>query len=217
MVRTSPAPDAAAPRLLVAVGLSLTLHALIAVSLGRQPGSGGNGLGSALESPPLMARLAAAVTDPEAAIAVVPAPAAETLPTPQIAAAAAPALSPENTSSGATGSGGVYYFKASELDRRPFPLNRIEVPPPESAAALAGAVMIRLRISESGRVDDAQIVMSTGIAEFEAAALREFRGARFHPGYRASVAVRSEMLIEVTLRPPQGAATAGTLPAAQAN
>lgn len=215
MVRTSRAPDAAAPRLLVAVGLSLALHALIAVSFGRQPGSGGNGLDSATESPPLVARLAAAMAAPEAAVPVIPAPAAETLPPPQASAASAP--SPESASSGATGTGGAYYFKASELDRRPFPLNRIEVPPPESAAALAGAVMIRLRISESGRVDDAQIVMSTGIAEFEAAALREFKGARFHPGYRANVAVRSEMLIEVTLRPPQGAAAAGTLPAAQAN
>jgi TonB family protein len=215
MVRTSPAPDAATPRLLVAVGLSLALHALIAISLGRQPGSGGKGLDSALQSPPLMARLAAVVSAPEAAVAVIPAPAAETLPPPQIAAAADPAPSPENTPSGATGSGGVYYFKASELDRRPFPLGRIEVPPPESAAAQAGAVMIRLRISESGRVDDAQLVMSTGIAEFEAAALREFINARFHPGYRANVAVRSEMLIEVTLRPPQGAEAAAALSAAQ--
>jgi TonB family protein len=67
--------------------------------------------------------------------------------------------------------------------------------------------MLRLRISESGQVDDATIVMSTGIPEFEAAALQTFSGARFQPGYRANLPVRSEMLIEVTLQPPP--ATAG--------
>lgn len=105
--------------------------------------------------------------------------------------------------------GEIYYFKASELDRRPFPLERVEVPAPESAAALTGSVLLRLRISESGQVDDVSVVMSTGITEFEAEALQTFRGARFHPGYRANLPVRSEMLIEVTLKPPPAGAGPG--------
>jgi TonB family protein len=126
-------------------------------------------------------------------------------PAPETAESARPAAAtslPANNSAPA-GDGLVhYYFKTSELDRRPFPLTRIEVPTPESAEALSGSVMIRLRISERGRIEDAKIVMGTGIAEFEAAALREFSQAQFHPGYRANLPVRSEMLIEVTLKPP---------------
>lgn len=202
--------DDGMPRLLLAVAVSLALHAAIAVSVSRQPG-GGDGLAAAPESPPLVARLAAVVSESVAPVPVTPAAPAETIPETRPAAAPSPAA---NTG-GETGSGeaGVYYFKSSELDRRPFPLQQIEVPVPESAAALAGAVMLRLRISESGRVDDAKIVMSTGIAEFEEAALREFAGARFHPGYRAKLPVRSEMLIEVTLRPPPGNKVQAALPA----
>ena len=77
------------------------------------------------------------------------------------------------------------------------------MPVPESAVNQSGAVILRLRISETGRMDDAKIVMSTGIADFEAAALREFLSARFHPGYRGNLPVRTEMTIEVTLSPPK--------------
>jgi len=202
--------DHGMPRLLFAVGISLALHAAIALSISRQPGNG-DGMGAAAPSPPLVARLAAMVSESVTSVPVTPAAPADTLPETNLAVVAP---SPANAGSG-TGSGesGAYYFKSSELDRRPFPLQQIEVPAPESATALAGAVMLRLRISESGRIDDAKIVMSTGIAEFEEAALREFAGARFHPGYRANVPVRSEMLIEVTLRPPPDKAAQGALPA----
>jgi len=190
--------EAGVRRLWVAAGLSLALHAAIVVSVQRQPG-GEPPLG-AQATAPLMARLATAVSD-----AVLPAaeqPIAAVPETAEPARPAAAAASPLANNSTPAGDGSVHYFKTSELDRRPFPLTRIEVPPPESAEALAGSVMIRLRISERGRVEDAKIVMGTGIAEFEAAALREFSQAQFHPGYRANLPVRSEMLIEVTLKPP---------------
>jgi len=192
---------AGARRLCVAAGLSIVLHAAVAVSVQRHPG-GDPPLGAEPGAVPLMARLATAVSDtvlPVAEQPVTPAPEVAESPRPAArhdVASLAPA-SPD-----ATGDGSVHYFKSSELERRPFPLTRIEVPTPESAEALAGSVMIRLRISERGRVEDAKIVMSTGITEFEAAALREFSQAQFHPGYRANLPVRSEMLIEVTLRPP---------------
>ncbi len=189
--------EAGARRLWVAAGLSVALHAAITVSVQRQPG-GEPPLQTGPATAPLMARLATAVSDavlPAEAIA----PAAETAETARLATAAD---SPAGNNSTPAGDGSVHYFKTSELDRRPFPLTRVEVPPPESADAVAGSVMIRLRISERGRVEDAKIVMGTGIAEFEAAALREFSQAQFHPGYRSNLPVRSEMLIEVTLRPP---------------
>jgi TonB family protein len=201
---------AGARRLWIAAGLSLALHAAIVVSVQRQ--SGGESLLQTEQSAPLMARLATAVSD-----AVLPAtepaiaPATETAATVRPATIHATAAALTNTDP--AGNGSVHYFKTSELDRRPFPLNRIEVPTPESAEAQAGSVMIRLRISERGRVEDAKIMMGTGIAEFEAAALHEFSRAQFYPGYRGNLPVRSEMLIEVTLRPPVADGKNGTTPA----
>lgn len=193
--------EAGARRLWVAAGLSLALHAAIVISVQRHPG-GESSPQEAQATAPLMARLATAVSDtvlPVAEPAV--APAAETAETPRPAPFNT-TTSPLAGNADPARDGSVHYFKTSELDRRPFPLTRIEVPAPESAEALAGSVMIRLRISERGRVEEAKIVMGTGIAEFEAAALREFSQAQFYPGYRSNLPVRSEMLIEVTLRPP---------------
>ncbi len=155
-------------------------------------------------SPPLIARLGALESQP-------PAPPETSAVKSMVIAADEPSSSePANpavkdTPASVKNPGDIYYFKASELERRPHPLERIEVPVPESAIALTGSVMLRLRISESGQVDDASIVMSTGITEFEEAALEVFSQARFRPGYRAKLPVRSEMLIEVTLQPPPSA------------
>lgn len=186
-------------RLLIAAGLSVALHAAIVLSLPRVPDGGAPPAENA--APPLIARLATAVTD-----AMLPAAVPPVTVTPETAVTPAPKplVSPATTANDApSGSESAhYYFKTAELDRRPFPLTRIDVPPPESATTETGSVMIRLRISERGRVEDAKIVMGTGIAEFEAAALREFSRTQFHPGYRGNLPVRSEMLIEVTLRPP---------------
>ncbi len=201
--------DDSMPRLLLAVGLSLLLHTALVISVGR-PAGGEGGSGAAVQAPPLIARLAAAVTDTVTSVPVMPDPVAAPAAELDMVAVTAPAATVAGDGGGAEGA---YYFKTSELDRRPFPLTRVEVPAPESEPSMAGAVTIRLRISESGRIDDARIMMSTGVREFEDAALREFKSAKFHPGYRASVPVRSEMLIEVTLRPEPGKAAPGILPA----
>ncbi len=193
--------DAGTRRLCVAAGLSVALHGTIAVSVQRYPGSGGaSPLTSERAAPPLIARLVTAVTDSalSTAIPVVPPPAEAAI---QNQPPGAVSLTTQARVAPA-GAGSTYYFKASELDRRPYPLFRIEVPPPESTAVDSGMVIIRLRISERGRVEDAKIITGTGAAEFEAAALREFSRADFRPGYRGNLPVRSEMLIEVTLHPP---------------
>lgn len=190
---------AGARRLWVAAGLSVVLHAAIVVSVQR-PSAGTSALPFETSAQPLIARLATAVSD--AVLPVVTTP--EVTPETGIAPLPAPInTSPASPPRDMPAETGIeHYFKATELDRRPFPLTRIEIQPPESTGVDAGSVMIRLRISESGRVDEAKIVIGTGITEFETTALREFSRTRFHPGYRDNLAVRSEMLIEVTLRPP---------------
>ncbi len=197
--------DAGTQRLWIAAGLSVAVHAAIAVSVQRHPGSGASPLTSEQTALPLFARLATALTDSvlPTATPMATAPAETTIqsiPAPRAASAAAQ-IDPAPAEAGSA-----YYFKSSELDRRPFPVKRIEVPVPESAANLSGAVILRLRISETGRIDDAKIVMGTGITDFETAALREFLNARFHPGYRGNLPVRAEMTIEVTLSPPKNTA-----------
>lgn len=197
------AVDVRVQRLCIAAAISAAVHLAAVISFGRGL-AGDNPFADYGSSPTtLIARLrtvepqSPAIPDSTGTLPVI---AADT-PVP-----ADPLPSTAETVRGVREPGEIYYFKASELDRRPFPLERVEIPPPESATALTGSVLLRLRISESGQVDDASIVMSTGIAEFEAAALRIFKDTGFHPGYRANLPVRSEMLIEVTLQPPPAGA-----------
>lgn len=191
-----------APPLWVAAGISLTLHAAIVLSVPRPTGNNGDSLSAtAAYATPLMARLATTATAAAANPMTLPpvkntSAASATFPTP------APQPAPLAPAAASAGTGTLYYFRTSELDRKPFPLTRIEVPAPASPEVSAGAVRLRLRISESGFVEDAKIVFGTGLAEFENAALREFTRARFQPGYRGNLPVRSEMLIEVNLHPP---------------
>lgn len=195
--------DVRLQRLCIAAAISVAVHLAAVLSFGRGL-AGDNPFADQGNSPTLIARLrtvapqSPAIPEYSGTLPVVH----SDTPVP-----ADPLPSAAESVSGVKNPGEIYYFKASELERRAFPLERIEIPPPDSPTALTGSVMLRLRISESGQVDDVSIVMSTGIAEFEAAALKTFKNARFHPGYRANLPVRSEMLIEVTLQPPP--ATAG--------
>ena len=191
--------DVRMQRLCIAAAISAAVHLSVALSVGRGlPGD--NPFADFGSSPTtLTARLRAAEPQspaiPEASGTLPVVPADTPVPADPLPAVA-------ESVNGVRNPGEIYYFTASELERRPFPLERIDIPAPESPSAVTGSIMLRLRISESGQVDDATIVMSTGIPEFEAAALQTFSGARFQPGYRANLPVRSEMLIEVTLQPP---------------
>jgi len=195
--------DVKVQRLCIAAAVSATMHMAILYTVSRGT-AGANPFSEQGNSLPLIARLGTLESQSPAP------PETSSVKSMVIAADAPPSSEPANptvkdTPASVKNPGDIYYFKASELDRRPHPLERIEVPVPESVVALSGSVMLKLRISESGQVDDASIVMSTGITEFEEAALEVFSQARFRPGYRAKLPVRSEMLIEVTLQPPPSA------------
>ena len=199
----TPLQQAGVRRLFVAAGLSIALHAAVAVSVQRGSVGGVSSLPTDA-APPLIARLASTASIVSDRVLPVAVP-EDTVVTPEIPNQARPAatVATVHAANGAASNAGtLHYFKTSELDRRPFPLARIDVPTPDSTDIETGSVLIRLRISERGRVEDAKIVTSTGFSEFETAALREFSRAHFYPGYRDNLPVRSEMLIEVTLRPP---------------
>ncbi|MFN7087795.1 MAG: energy transducer TonB [Burkholderiales bacterium] len=99
--------------------------------------------------------------------------------------------------------GSAYYYKPSELDRRPFPLSPIDL---QTRIAEDdgddGSVVLRLLISESGRIERAVIVTSSGNAMLETLAHEAFSATRFSPGFKNGRAVKSQMMVEVTLHAP---------------
>lgn len=94
------------------------------------------------------------------------------------------------------------YFTASELDHRPVPLMPVEPRFPRDAAGRIGRVVLNLFIDQDGRVD--KVVLVSGDRPFDESAVWAFGQARFSPGVRNGVPVKSQMLIEVTYRPEGG-------------
>jgi len=101
-------------------------------------------------------------------------------------------------------------FSAGELDRSPRPLAEISPEYPEQAGARSGRVVLRLVIGEDGVVELAEIVGAAPAGVFEESARAAFLAARFEPGLRGGLPVRSEMTIEVefTAADRSGAGTA---------
>jgi len=93
------------------------------------------------------------------------------------------------------------YFTASDLDHRPQPLLAVEPRYPAGGGGRAGRVVLNVFIHEDGHVD--KVVLVSGDARFGESAVRAFSNTLFSPGVRHGVAVRSQMLIEVTYRPDE--------------
>ena len=93
------------------------------------------------------------------------------------------------------------YFTASQLDYRPRPLLAVEPRYPAGGAGRAGRVVLKVFLRDDGHVD--KVVLVSGDAPFGESAVRAFSNTVFSPGVRHGVAVRSQMLIEVTYRPDE--------------
>ncbi len=89
------------------------------------------------------------------------------------------------------------YFPASRLAPSPKLLEAPEPVFPDGAGVDTGSVVLRLRINEQGRVDDAAVLRAQPPGLFEQAALDAFRKARFSPGRMLGVAVKSELVFEI--------------------
>ncbi len=92
------------------------------------------------------------------------------------------------------------YYLGSELDQRAIPLQAIEPEYPVAAGVRNGALMLRLLIDEHGRVDDIIAARAEPEGVFESSARSAFAGARFSPGVREGVPVKSQLLVEVNYR-----------------
>ena len=94
------------------------------------------------------------------------------------------------------------YYPASQLDQRPLITVRIEPTFPPGAPVASGRVVLRLYISEQGEVEKMVIVSAEPPGWFEQSALDAFAAARFTPGIKDGVPVRSLLTIEVLFGGP---------------
>jgi protein TonB len=90
---------------------------------------------------------------------------------------------------------------SSGLDRGPQPLDDIEPEIPAIAGTRGGLVTLRLVISDRGAVESVEVVQSSPPGLFDAAAIAAFGHARFSPGLKAGLPVRSEVTYEVSFAP----------------
>ena len=94
------------------------------------------------------------------------------------------------------------YYTALELDRRPQPLQSIEPVYPALALAPIGRVTLALYIGEDGEVERLEVEAADQTGDFAGSARKAFGSARFLPGMRNGVAVKSLMRIEVRFGEP---------------
>ena len=76
-----------------------------------------------------------------------------------------------------------------------------EYPQALRAAGIGGDVVLRLRLTDKGRVIEAKVTGSSGYAELDEAARQGVRRCRFDPATRDGVPVWSNMVWRVTFRP----------------
>lgn len=153
----------------------------------------------------------------EAMPPVPPAPAEIPLPLPppmppQQAAAPAPAPPPSPPPQPAA-VGPVRLGAGTALNMAPGPETRaarprdlacsdsIEYPPDLRQAGIGGEVVLRLRLTDKGRVIEAKLAESSGHPQLDEAVQHSVRRCRFDPALRDGVPVWSSLTFRATLRP----------------
>ena len=123
--------------------------------------------------------------------------------------ARSPAQTPETRVRAAGGPGALpltlprRYFKASELDQGPTPIELAPLvyPEKEYVNRIHGVVRMQIYISETGAVERCEIVSAMPAGRFEQAAIDAVRASRFQPGIKGGRPVPSQKLIEVGFDP----------------
>jgi protein TonB len=195
--------DAEALRLVGALALSCLLHAAVAFLpfLGKSVVETRLALKGSQKTPPVInATLAMSGENRLTPASVPPADVIE----PEAAAVDRPAE--EERLQSQTGAEGADllpvpaqgYYTTDQLTKRPQPLSTVELDPPGiKPIVVSGKIVLKLWISESGSVADAE-VETTDLPElFARTAVAAFKGLRFTPGERNGLPVGTVMLIEV--------------------
>jgi protein TonB len=161
-------------RLALALAASAALHALLVGGLGSPGGEAEARAGAALSA--ILVSEAAAEERPAAA------------------PAARPALR--------TGPLLKRYYRRSELDVAPNIMTRV-VPEYPHMAHVSGKVTIRVFIDERGTVERVAVLRAEPPGHFEASAQKAFLAARFTPGMKRGVAVKSQLTLQVDYTQPR--------------
>lgn len=94
------------------------------------------------------------------------------------------------------------YYRTRELDVVPGIMTRTHPEFPDMAR-VSGKVLIRLFIDERGTVEHVAILRAEPPNIFEASARRAFLAARFTPGMKAGVPVKSQLTLQVDYTQPR--------------
>jgi len=190
-------------RLSVALAASLALHAAVILAPAGAPA--GSPLGRPGAGSPLAARIVAVPAPPSPAEPPAPPkparPAAEPAQT-TFARQATPPSAPQ--AAGASPLGlpeAPRYYLQSELDVRARMQGHVDPAYPATAPPEGGYVVLKLLISEDGQVERAVVVVAEPEGYFEQAATEAFGAARFFPGRRGGVPVKSQTFIELKFHP----------------
>jgi TonB family protein len=200
---SAPGPAPAGGGLAGAIAASLLLHGALLASLQSVPRSWNSGapLGDPQSAKSVRVRFVEPVAPvaPKAAVADPQASADRPVPRP-----APPAGAPHGAAKEPVPGilPPVRYYTALELDRRPQPLQNIEPVYPALALAPVGRVTLALYISEDGEVERLEVESADQTGDFAGSARKAFDSARFLPGVRNGVAVKSLMRIEVRFGEP---------------
>lgn len=100
------------------------------------------------------------------------------------------------------------YYSARELDVYPTPLEplRFEYPAQLARTPIAGNVLVKVMVGESGAVDGVAVVAAEPAGVFEEHTRAALTSARFYPGRRAGRTVRSQITLSVEYDPAARAA-----------
>lgn len=94
------------------------------------------------------------------------------------------------------------YYRSRELDVVPGIRTRVHPEYPHMAH-VSGKVTIRLYIDEHGTVEHVGILRAEPPGHFEASARRAFLAARFTPGMKGGVPVKSQLTLQVDYSHPR--------------
>lgn len=207
---TLPTLPRAVRRALVAVWISLGLHAaVIALVQVASPTAGGAG------GPTIEVRLMPAA-EPTSAHGAAPEPASAGMPVavpdtpaappPPTDAARSPAHAGPAPAQSATApltidsAVDLTYYTARELDVQPRALQDIQptYPPEADRQRQSGTVRLELKIEADGRVSDVSVVGADPPDVFDESARAAFAAARFSPAQKNGRPVRTRMLVEVS-------------------
>lgn len=194
--------DASRARAAACLALSAALHAALLSGLGAA-GSASDRDQRAGPALPLLLRLAEGPARERPTSHLETARKAPAPPPPEPASEPVPAVAPAAAATGVVAAlPPPYYYAARELDVRPEPIEEIELPFPGDAPkeVTRGRVVLRLMIHESGSVDAVVLVSAQPAGVFESAAVKAFSAARFTPGMKDGVPVKSQKLVDVVYR-----------------